>query len=206
MARARTDDLLVIAATAILILAAQRYFHPQPVGHPENLAGPDHQAIAGQPVARGGGRHARNPLQIPAGGWKDILWRTYARTNDDRLLATAAGVVFFGLLAVFPAITALVSCYGLFADTSTISANLQTLALMVPQDSFQIVQDQVARVLAKGSSELGWTLLFGAELNSEIERQTTVDTTVGRGKPLGRRGAVVADTLGAVSSRVAKQL
>ncbi len=48
--------------------------------------------------------------------WKTILWRTYERSDDDRLLATAAGVVFFGLLAVFPAVTALVSCYGLFAD------------------------------------------------------------------------------------------
>ena len=91
-----------------------------------------------------------NPLQIPWAGWKDILWRTYERTNDDRLLATAAGVVFFGLLAVFPAITALVSSYGLFADPSTIGANLQTLALMLPEGSFQIVQDQIARVLAKG--------------------------------------------------------
>ena len=60
-------------------------------------------------------------------------------------------MVFFGLLAVFPAITALVSSYGLFADPSTIGANLQTLALMLPEGSFQIVQDQIARVLAKGT-------------------------------------------------------
>jgi membrane protein len=39
-------------------------------------------------------------------------------------------------------------------------------------------------------------VLFGAELNSEIEHQTAIDTTVGRPKPLGARGAVVADTLG----------
>ena len=86
------------------------------------------------------------------------------RINDDRLLATAAGVVFFGLLAVFPAITALVSSYGLFADPSTIGANLQTLALMLPEGSFQIVQDQIARVLAKGSTALGATFLFGLAL------------------------------------------
>jgi membrane protein len=73
-------------------------------------------------------------------------------------------VVFFGLLAVFPAITALVSFYGLFADPSTISANLRTLALMLPEGSFQIVQDQIARVLAKGNTELGATFLFGFAL------------------------------------------
>ena len=57
----------------------------------------------------GRGRHAASPWQIPWEGWKDILLRTYEQMNDDRLLAVAAGVVFYGLLALFPAITALVS-------------------------------------------------------------------------------------------------
>ena len=39
-------------------------------------------------------------------------------------------------------------------------------------------------------------VLCGAELNSEIEHQTARDTTVGRPKPLGARGAVMADTRG----------
>ena len=74
------------------------------------------------PAAQDGrGRHASVPWQIPWAGWKDILWRTYARIGDDRLLAVAAGVVFYGLLALFPAITAFVSLYGLFAKGSTIS-------------------------------------------------------------------------------------
>ena len=90
-----------------------------------------------------------------------MLWRTWQRFNDDRVLATAGGVVFFGLLAVFPAVTALVSFYGLFADPSTIGANLQTLSLMLPDGSFQIVQDQIARVLAKGNASLGGAFLFG---------------------------------------------
>ena len=63
----------------------------------------------------GRGRHAQAPWQIPWQGWKDILWRTYYQIGEDRLLAVAAGVVFYGLLAVFPAVTALVSLYGLFA-------------------------------------------------------------------------------------------
>jgi membrane protein len=68
---------------------------------------------AGEP---GRGRHAKAPWQIPLKGWKDIFWRTYQQIGEDRLLAVAAGVVFYGLLAVFPAVTALVSLYGLFAS------------------------------------------------------------------------------------------
>jgi len=61
----------------------------------------------------GRGRHATAPWQIPWAGWKDILWRTYQQINEDPVLAVAAGVVFYCLLAVFPAITAVVSLYGL---------------------------------------------------------------------------------------------
>src|SRR4051794_16274424 len=127
-------------------------------------APPPPAAFAKELAQRGRGRRSKSPLQIPWKGWKDILWRTYERTGEDRLLAIAAGVVFFGLLAVFPAITALVSCYGLFANPSTIGSNLQTLALMLPEGSFQIVQDQIARVLAKGNTSLGFSFLFGLAL------------------------------------------
>jgi len=160
-----TDNLLLIAATTILFLGVQRYFQANTIRNSEpqlaneTVAAPG--KFAGDMSQSGHGRLATNPFQISWAGWKQILWRTHVRTGEDRLLATAAGVVFFGLLAVFPAITALVSSYGLFADASTIAANLRTLALMLPEGSFQIVQDQVARVLDKGSTSLGVTFLFG---------------------------------------------
>jgi membrane protein len=144
--RSERDNLLLIAATSVLVLAAQRYFQTQAKAEsaPAQVTIPD-----------------RQPVEPVGTSRKDILWRTHQRFDDDRLLATAAGVVFFGLLAVFPAVTALVSFYGLFADPSTIGANLQTLSLMLPEGSFQIVQDQIARVLAKGNASLGGAFLFG---------------------------------------------
>src|ERR1700733_1061370 len=149
-------------------LAGERQAEQPPVSDSPQIgpaqAPPPPAAFAQELSQHGRGRYSRSPLQIPWKGWKDILWRTYERTGEDRLLAIAAGVVFFGLLAVFPAITALVSCYGLFADPSTIGNNLQTLSLMLPEGSFQIVQDQIARVLAKGNTSLGATFLFGLAL------------------------------------------
>src|SRR3712207_8899150 len=55
----------------------------------------------------GRGREATSPHEIPAKGWKDILWRTYEEINKDRILAVAAGVTFYALLALFPAIARL---------------------------------------------------------------------------------------------------
>jgi membrane protein len=43
---------------------------------------------------------------------------------------------------------------------------------------------------------LSVVVLLGAQINSEIEHQTARDSTVGRPKPLGERGATMADTVG----------
>ena len=58
--------------------------------------------------------------------------------------------VFYGLLALFPAVTALVSSYGLFAKPATINDHLSFLAGVMPAEAYSIVQDQIARVVAKG--------------------------------------------------------
>ena len=60
--------------------------------------------------------------------WSAVLVETYNAMNRDRLLAVAAGVVFYALLAIFPAITAFVSSYGLFAKASAIQDDLSTLS------------------------------------------------------------------------------
>ncbi len=112
----------------------------------------------------GRGRESTAPWQIPWNGWKDVLWRTYQQINEDRLLAVAAGVVFYGLLALFPAITALVSVYGLFAKPSTISSHLSVMAGILPGGAFDIFQEQVTRLVAKGDAKLSFGFLFGLGL------------------------------------------
>jgi membrane protein len=72
--------------------------------------------------------------------------------------------VFFGLLAMFPAVTALVSSYGLFTDAQTIGEHLSFLSSVLPAGAFQIVQDQINRVVEKGSTKLGFGFLFGLAL------------------------------------------
>jgi membrane protein len=137
-APANQGHLALIAGTVLATLAIQRHVS---------------QLAAAAP--------SRAQTKAVPRDWKAILWRTFQQIDEDRLLATAAGVVFYGLLAIFPAITALVSSYGLFADPSTISANLHSLAVMLPDGTFDIVQDQIARVLSKGTGTLGVTFIFG---------------------------------------------
>jgi len=112
----------------------------------------------------GRGRKAASPWQIPWAGWKDILWRTYAEIQDDRLVAVAAGVVFYALLAIFPAITAIVSLYGLFTDAATINDHLSLGAGFLPQGALDIIKDQVTRITSKGDANLGLAFIFGLGL------------------------------------------
>ncbi|MGD9617844.1 MAG: YihY/virulence factor BrkB family protein [Alphaproteobacteria bacterium] len=109
----------------------------------------------------GRGRHAERPSDIPARGWKDILWRVYNSLGEDRILMNAAGVTFYALLALFPAIGAFVSIYGLFADPGQITNHLDTLAGVLPGGGIDVIREQLTRVAAQGSGSLTFGLIFG---------------------------------------------
>src|SRR6202051_5064167 len=110
---------------------------------------------------RGRGRKARAPLQIPWRGWKDIVLRTYQETQDDRLLALAAGVAFYALVALFPAIAAGVSFYALFADAGTIGKHLSLAAGIVPAEVLDLLRDEITRIGAKSDGKLTFGFLLG---------------------------------------------
>ena len=87
-------------------------------------------------------------------GWKEILLGTFRSISEDRVLAVAAGVTFYGLLALFPAIGAIVSLYGLFADGASIRDNLDRISNILPGGAIEIISDQIQRVAAAGSGTL----------------------------------------------------
>jgi membrane protein len=109
----------------------------------------------------GRGRHAYRPLRIPWRGWKDVLVRTYREIQDDRLLALAAGVAFYSLIALFPAIAAGVSSYALFADAATVSKHLAVAANIVPTGGLDILRDEITRIAAKSDGRLTFGFLLG---------------------------------------------
>jgi membrane protein len=109
----------------------------------------------------GRGRQALHPLQFAWPGWYDILWRTYREMNSDRILSIAGGVAFFILLAIFPAITALVSAYGLFFNGSTIANNLSLLNDVVPENVLSIVHEQALRIASNSGGALSIGVIVG---------------------------------------------
>jgi membrane protein len=103
------------------------------------------------------GRDATGVSEIPAPGWNDILRRTWAEVTDDHVLLIGAGVTFYALLALVPALTALVSIYGLFADPATLEQQVSQLQGIVPEGGLSVLREQLGRLAAQGETRLGLT-------------------------------------------------
>src|SRR5689334_17198953 len=97
------------------------------------------------------GRDADKPTDIPAPGWKEIAMRVYGRLGEDRILVIAAGTVFYGILALFPAIAALVSIYGLFASPADIAQKLSSMGSVLPGGAIDVIGDQMTRVATQSN-------------------------------------------------------
>ncbi len=150
--------LLAYGALAVIALARGRTEPPVRAGEHQPARHSEHKP-AGRANECDSGRCAPAPWEIPARGWKDILWRTYAKINDNRLLLVAAGVVFYSLVALFPAIAAFVSLYGLFADPSTIDQQVSALSTVLPGGAVHIVHEELRRLAAnRGSLSIGFIL------------------------------------------------
>jgi membrane protein len=113
---------------------------------------------------RGRGRWTRSPSQIPWRGWTDILLRAYQKTQEDRLLALAASVVFYSLVALFPAIAAGVSFYALFSDAGTIARHLSLAAGIVPAEVLEMLRDEITRIGSKSDGRLTFGFLGGISI------------------------------------------
>ena len=138
----------------------------------DDESGNDWRAHVGDPkdphsvdIARaremGRGRKANTPEEIPPVGWMDIFWRVFWSISANRLLSTAGGVAFFALLAIFPGIGAIVSLYGLFADSSTIGQHIALLGGILPFGVLEIVAEQIKQVAKQQNDTLGIAFVTG---------------------------------------------
>ncbi len=95
------------------------------------------------------------PLDIPLKGWKAIVRRLYAEMQDDRVLLAAAGVTYYAIMALVPALSALISIYGLFFDVASAADHLRHLSYVVPGGAIEIVREQVIRLAGANAAKLG---------------------------------------------------
>ncbi len=107
---------------------------------------------------------ALNPDPIPVThrpGVLGIAWSVVERVGRDNVTMVAAGVAFYALLAIFPALAAVVSLYGLFSDPVEVSRQLSAFRYLLPPEALKLITDGLQAFVAKSNSQFNIALVTG---------------------------------------------
>ena len=107
------------------------------------------------------GRNAETPAEMTAAGWKDVVFRIKDKIASDRVGLIAAGVAFYGLLALFPAITAMIAISGLLIEPNQVVDQLNKFSAFMPAEVTSIITDQATAVAGSREGGLGLAAIFG---------------------------------------------
>jgi len=116
------------------------------------------------------GREAERPSQIPPRGWFAVLKRVKAEVKEDNVSLLAAGIAFYAMLAIFPAIIALVTIYGMVADPAQVESQVGGFAKSLPSGADQLLTEQLKNVVNAGQQALSIGLGQAGKLAASIVR------------------------------------
>ena len=111
------------------------------------------------------GGHAWSPAAVPARGWWAALKRAVVEIGEDNIGIVAAGCAFYAMLALFPAISLLISLYGLLANPATVQQELELLRGAIPEEAYALVAGRVHDLVDTASTTLGWSLLISLAIS-----------------------------------------
>jgi membrane protein len=106
-------------------------------------------------------RDARRPTGIPASGWKAVGLRVKDQVASDNVSIVSAGVAFYLLLSIVPALAATVAIYGLVADPQSIGRHMAALGQFMPAEAQALVGEQLNRLAQSSGDALGIGALVG---------------------------------------------
>jgi membrane protein len=105
------------------------------------------------------GRRAYRPAQIGVAGWLDIAWRVKQKIEKDKLTMLAAGIAFYALLSLFPAIAAIISLWALVLDPQDMVRQIGELARIFPLQGAELIQQQAREIGSTTDTGLSLTAL-----------------------------------------------
>jgi membrane protein len=101
------------------------------------------------------GAHADSPTRIPARGWRQVVARALHRAFLDRVTLVAAGVAFFGFLALFPSLIAAVLLYGVVSTPADLADHVEALARTLPPGASELLAEQMQELVVADQGRLG---------------------------------------------------
>jgi membrane protein len=137
---------------------------PEPEPDREDVVGPGQTARS--KLARRGqalelGHDARTPVDIPPHGWWQVAKRVWGEATSDQVLMVAASCAFYATLALFPAMSVLISLYGLLFDPTAIEHQLAAVEDVLPAAVFQLVAQRLHDLVSQPAATLSWGVVIG---------------------------------------------
>jgi membrane protein len=126
------------------------------------------------------GHEAETPWRIPRAGWKQVIRRTWQQIWIDNVWLVAAGVAFYGFLAVVPLLAAIILTYGLLADIGTVIDTMRALFHILPNDIAKLLSDQVIGIVhtSEGKKGVGLIIALGIALYGSSNGASAIITAL----------------------------
>jgi membrane protein len=100
------------------------------------------------------GIDATTPTDIPWRGWRQIVKRAWAENKADNMPIIGGGVAFFGFLAIFPALIALISIYGMVASPATVARQVEEFTRSLPTSAANLISEQLRNITSHSGGAL----------------------------------------------------
>ncbi|MCW2695031.1 MAG: conserved rane protein of unknown function [Modestobacter sp.] len=143
----RADDVTPTGSSSATVVRTEAREAARPAPH-----------VPGESVLPG--VHAEKPTDIPARGWLQIVKRAWAENNADQMPIIGAGVAFFAFLAVFPALIATISLYGLVASPEQVAEQIDALSAQLPEEAQSLIGDQLTAITQNSGGALTLSLII----------------------------------------------
>src|SRR5215208_3509569 len=126
------------------------------------------------------GHEAESPWRIPRSGWKQVIRRTWQQIWIDNVWLVAAGVAFYGFLAVVPLLAAIILVYGLVAELGTVIETMRMLFRVLPNDVAKLLSDQVSGIVhtSEGKKGIGLIIALGIALYGSSNGASAIITAL----------------------------
>ena len=100
------------------------------------------------------------PAGVSLSTWWRIMLRTMRELTTDRVSLVAAGCAFYATLALFPAMTMVISIYGLVFDPATVEPQLAQLRDLLPPSAYALIADRIHVLVTKPPATLTTSLVI----------------------------------------------
>ena len=92
-------------------------------------------------------------------GFKNTLLRINEKQTTHNIYVMAAGVAFFGVFAIFPGLTSLITLYALVSDPVEVQRQFAGLQGIIPNEAYRIMARQIADIVTTPMGRLGMGFL-----------------------------------------------